>query len=201
MKNVYLNAQFMKSAKGYKDAPEDQGSEVAFVGRSNAGKSSALNALTNQNKLAKTSKTPGRTRLLNFFSIDDTRRLVDLPGYGYAKVSAGMKNEWQKSIDEYLQIRESLAGLVLLMDIRHPLTPFDEMILDWCEDAQMPIHVLLTKSDKFKYGRGKSILLDISKKLDQRYSVASCQLFSATKKTGLEDLVARLDHLLDMGVE
>lgn len=191
----------MTSAKGCSDAPEDSGSEVAFVGRSNAGKSSALNALTNQNKLAKISKTPGRTRLLNFFSVGEARRLVDLPGYGYAKVSAGMKNEWQRNIDEYLQIRESLAGLVLLMDIRHPFTPFDEMILDWCEEAQMPIHVLLTKSDKFKYGRGKSIFLDVRKKLDNRYSVVSCQLFSATKKTGLDDLVARLNHMLETGEE
>lgn len=201
MKQLYQNAQFIKSAKGYRDAPKDEGRELAFVGRSNSGKSSAINALTNQSKLAKTSKTPGRTQLLNFFRLDDDRRLVDLPGYGYAKVSAETRNDWQSCIDEYLQYRESLVGLVLLMDVRHPLTPFDEMILDWCEAAQMPVHVLLTKADKFKYGRSKSILLDVGKMLAQRYSVATCQLFSATKKSGLDELVERLDQLLDVKAE
>ncbi|MFK0569729.1 ribosome biogenesis GTP-binding protein YihA/YsxC, partial [Endozoicomonas sp.] len=127
----YRQATFYKSAAKLSQCPESEGREVAFAGRSNAGKSSALNALTGSNKLARTSKTPGRTQLLNFFTIQEDIYLVDLPGYGYAKVPVAMKKEWQHHMNDYLERREALVGLVLLMDIRHPMKEFDQMMLNW----------------------------------------------------------------------
>jgi GTP-binding protein len=159
----YRRAQFLKSAPTLKECPPDKGAEVAFAGRSNAGKSSAINTLTNNSKLARTSKTPGRTQLLNFFSLDEERRLVDLPGYGFAKVPLAVKNEWQQHLDAYLSARQSLRGLVLLMDIRHPLQPFDTLLLEWAARGRMPVHTLLTKADKLTYGAGKTTLLQVQK--------------------------------------
>ena len=132
--------------------PNDDGCEIAFAGRSNAGKSSAINTLTRNKGLARTSKTPGRTQLINFFQLDEGKRLVDLPGYGYAKVPIAMKRKWDKHLAEYLQLRQSLAGLILLMDIRHPLQEFDLQMLNWAAQAGLPVHILLTKSDKLKRG-------------------------------------------------
>ena len=148
----YPTASFIISAPTLALCPDDTGAEVAFAGRSNAGKSSAINALTQQNALARTSRTPGRTQLINFFSVmnDESRRLVDLPGYGYAKVPEAVKLEWQKHLAEYLRNRFSLRGLVLLMDVRHPLTEFDQMMLDYADQRGMPVHILLTKADKLK---------------------------------------------------
>ncbi|MFT0211427.1 ribosome biogenesis GTP-binding protein YihA/YsxC [Pseudomonas sp. F1_0610] len=179
-------ASFLISAARVEQCPPDEGLEIAFAGRSNAGKSSALNTLTHAN-LARTSKTPGRTQLLNFFTLDQQRRLVDLPGYGYAKVPIPLKQHWQKHLEAYLSSRESLAGLVLLMDIRHPLTPFDCMMLDWAQSSDMPLHILLTKADKLTFGAAKNELLKVQKEINSRWGDnVSIQLFSATKRTGIE---------------
>lgn len=193
----YRRAQFLKSAPTLRECPPDAGAEVAFAGRSNAGKSSAINTLTGNGKLARTSKTPGRTQLLNFFSLDDEHRLVDLPGYGFAKVPLAVKNEWQKHLDEYLSARQSLRGLVLLMDIRHPLQPFDKLLLDWATRSHMPVHVLLTKADKLTFGAGKTALLQVQKALAATRGLqATVQLFSAHNGQGLEDLQQHLDRWL-----
>ena len=157
---------------------EDAGAEVAFAGRSNVGKSSAINRLTSQRTLARTSKTPGRTQLLNFFQLDEERRLVDLPGYGYAKVAKSTRNEWQQHLDHYLSERQALVGLVLMMDIRHPLKDFDLLMLEWSAQANMPIHILMTKADKLKFGAAKSTLLQVKKQLKDHPAPLSLQLFS-----------------------
>lgn len=193
----YRRAQFLKSAPTLRECPPDRGSEVAFAGRSNAGKSSAINTLTGNSKLARTSKTPGRTQLLNFFSLDDARRLVDLPGYGFAKVPLAVKNEWQQHIDEYLSKRQSLRGLVLLMDIRHPLQPFDTLLLDWAARSEMAVHVLLTKADKLTYGAAKTALLQTQKTMAARKGLkVTAQLFSAHNGQGLEELQLHLNTWL-----
>ncbi|MBO3276109.1 ribosome biogenesis GTP-binding protein YihA/YsxC [Pseudomonas schmalbachii] len=180
-------ATFLISAAKVNQCPEDNGLEVAFAGRSNAGKSSALNALTHAN-LARTSKTPGRTQLLNFFRLDDERRLVDLPGYGYAKVPIPLKLHWQQHLEAYLSSRNCLAGVVLLMDIRHPLTDFDRMMLDWAQASRLPIHVLLTKADKLAFGAAKNALLKVQREVQQGWGdVATLQLFSAPKRQGVEE--------------
>ncbi|WP_169392224.1 MULTISPECIES: ribosome biogenesis GTP-binding protein YihA/YsxC [Psychrobacter] len=181
--------EFMLSAPTFKLCPADSGREVAFAGRSNAGKSSAINALTNQRQLARSSKTPGRTQMINFFSVGDTlARLVDLPGYGYAAVPLEMKKEWQVELEEYLVSRESLAGLVLLTDIRHPLKFFDEQMLHWAKDGELPVHLLLTKADKLKYGAAKNTLLQTRQALKKLGLNCSIQLFSALKKEGIDEL-------------
>lgn len=193
----YRRARFLTSAPGLRQCPPDSGVEVAFAGRSNAGKSSAINALTGQRKLARTSKTPGRTQLLNFFALDDeSRRLVDLPGYGFAQVPLAVKEEWQRNLDEYLTSRESLRGLVLLMDIRHPLQPFDTHMLAWAQRSDMPVHVLLTKADKLNFGAAKSALLSVRSKLPRAAHPTTIQLFSALSNNGLEELQQRLDDWL-----
>ncbi|MDX5371058.1 MAG: ribosome biogenesis GTP-binding protein YihA/YsxC [Pseudomonadaceae bacterium] len=181
-------ATFLVSAAKVDQCPDDQGLEVAFAGRSNAGKSSALNTLTHAS-LARTSKTPGRTQLLNFFRLDDERRLVDLPGYGYAKVPIPLKQHWQKHLEAYLGSRESLCGLILLMDIRHPLTEFDCMMLDWAKASGMPLHILLTKADKLAFGAAKNALLKVRQAIRKDWGdeVASIQLFSAPKRMGVEE--------------
>ena len=153
----YNSARYSTSANKLDQCPPDEGAEVAFAGRSNAGKSSAINALTQQNQLARVSKTPGRTQLINFFDLNlEGMRLVDLPGYGYAKVPLALKQHWQKHLDAYLQHRECLRGVVLVMDIRHPMKEFDQMMVDWCAATGVPLHVLLTKSDKLKKGPAQS---------------------------------------------
>ena len=192
----YNIAQFLKSVPDPKLAPDDCGREVAFAGRSNAGKSSALNRLTCQKSLARTSKTPGRTQHLVFFGIDEERRLVDLPGYGFAKVPDKVKQEWAASLERYLQNRESLQGLILLMDIRHPLTEFDQKMLHWCLHANMPVHILLTKADKLKRGAAQNILLSVKRDLAE-LPLVSIQLFSATKGTGLDEALEVIDRWLD----
>lgn len=146
--NILHKAQFLKSAAQLSQLPNDNGIEIAFAGRSNAGKSTAINVLTGIKGLAKTSKTPGRTQLINLFAIDDQRRLVDLPGYGYAAVPQAVKERWQQTLSRYLQNRQCLRGLILLMDIRHPLTEFDQHIIQWATSAKLPIYILLTKADK-----------------------------------------------------
>lgn len=190
---LYQRAVFLKSAPSLKHCPEDTGAEVAFVGRSNAGKSSSLNALTHQTGLAKVSKTPGRTQLINFFTLDETRRLVDLPGYGFAKVPIPLKEEWGKSMGVYLEKRQSLKGLVLLMDIRHPFKILDTQLLEWAVQVGRPVHVLLTKADKLPFGQQKNTLLAVQKQLATMGGELSVQLFSSLKKQGMEELWAKLD--------
>lgn len=195
----YNSAKFLLSASKLNQCPDDSGAEVAFAGRSNAGKSSAINTLTNNKKLARTSKTPGRTQLINFFSLNvDNTRLVDLPGYGYAKVPVAMKEHWQKHLDQYLQQRYSLRGVVLVMDIRHPMKEFDHMMVEWCESTQVPLHVLLTKSDKLKRGPAQSTLLSLRKSLKQILGdMVTVQTFSALKADGVDQLKNQLDLWLD----
>ena len=177
------------------------GAEVAFAGRSNAGKSSAINALTGNRKMAKTSKTPGRTQLINFFTLTEELRLVDLPGYGFAKVPLAVKEKWQRHLEDYLRNRQTLKGLVLLMDCRHPLQDFDRMMLDWAQNSNMPVHVLLTKSDKLKNGPAQSTLLSVRKELTATYNVATVQLFSSTKRSGLDQLMLKISEWLQTGAE
>ena len=194
-------ARFLISAAKVDQCPPDQGLEVAFAGRSNAGKSSALNTLTHAN-LARTSKTPGRTQLLNFFSLDEGRRLVDLPGYGYAKVPIPLKQHWQHHLEAYLSSRESLVGLVLMMDIRHPLTDFDRLMLDWSSAGHMPLHILLTKADKLAYGAAKNALLKVRQEIRKGWGDdVSIQLFSAPKRQGVEEAQAVLARWLQLGEE
>lgn len=193
----YSRARFLQSAPSLSQCPADEGVEVAFAGRSNAGKSSALNALTRQKKLARISKTPGRTRLINFFDLEKNRRLVDLPGYGYAKVPVSMKREWDRNLADYLQRRTSLRGLVLLMDIRHPLQEYDWQMIHWALGADLALHVLLTKADKLKYGPARSTLLQVQRTLEAaQLGGFTLQTFSALKHTGLDALEAFLDQCL-----
>ena len=192
---------FLISAAKLSQCPDDTGGEVAFAGRSNAGKSSAINCLTGNKKLARTSKTPGRTQLLNFFSVSDSSRLVDLPGYGFAKVPEKIKRDWNRLMENYLKYRQSLRGLILLMDCRHPLQPFDQQMLAWAMAAQMPTHILLTKSDKMKRGPAKAALLAVSSKIEVYGGLTSVQLFSAEKNTGLSELIETLSFWLTIDSE
>lgn len=193
----YKSVSFLTSAPSIKQCPADTGREIAFAGRSNAGKSSAINTLTRTKGLARISKTPGRTQLINFFELGADRRLVDLPGYGYAKVPIAMKREWDKHLAEYLQMRQSIAGLVLLMDIRHPLQEFDQQMLNWAAQAGLPVHILLTKADKLKRGPAQSALLMVERHLrdmDPGCTLLSAQTFSSLKNQGLPELESVLNH-------
>lgn len=184
----FNSARFLISASRLEECPPDHGSEVAFAGRSNAGKSSAINCITTNGKLARTSKTPGRTRLINFFSLNrENCRLVDLPGYGYAKVSRDMKDDWQQHLGHYLNDRRCLRGLVLVMDIRHPLTDFDQMMVEWCEHNNLPLMILATKADKLKFGQAKTAMMGISRKLEAFQCVEHLIMFSATSKRGVDE--------------
>lgn len=193
----FRKAQFLISAATVAQCPSDHGNEVAFAGRSNAGKSSAINRLTGNSKLARTSKTPGRTRLLNFFSLSEQQRLVDLPGYGYAKVPEAMKLEWERQLEAYLMHRRSLRGLVLLMDVRHPLQAFDRTFIEWGAASAMPMQIVLTKADKLKKGPAKNQLLGVRKDLQGYGDLVSVQLFSALKGDGKEQLQGRLEQWLN----
>ena len=195
----YQSVKFLMSAPSLGDSPSDLGSEVAFTGRSNAGKSSAINTLTGVKSLARTSKTPGRTQLINFFEINPKMRLVDLPGYGYAKVPRRVKENWGIKVNEYLRHRQSLAGLILLIDIRHPLHTFDLQILVWAIHAGVPVHALLTKCDKVSKSQANNALLSVVqelKHLDPTEELLSSQIFSSTKGIGITELKETLDHWL-----
>jgi GTP-binding protein len=197
--NLYSKAVFLKSAARVDQLPPDVGYEVAFAGRSNAGKSSALNCLTSIKNLARTSKTPGRTQLINLFSLDDERRLVDLPGYGYAKVPLQVKLEWQKHLAHYLEVRESLKGLILLMDVRHPLKDLDQMMVDWSLNRELPVHILLTKSDKLSRSEVKNTVLKVRRHYELANHLVSVQSFSSLKKEGLDELIALLNNWFELG--
>jgi len=184
---LFQNATFYISAHHLSDLPPPVGVEVAFAGRSNAGKSSALNTLANHNRLAYVSKQPGRTQLINFFSLGKDQFLVDLPGYGYAKVPAEMRAHWQMTLSNYLSHRNTLFGLVLVMDCRHPLTPLDRQMLDWFSPSNKPIHVLLTKSDKLSRNAASQTLQTVKKELQSTWGNCTIQLFSSLKKQGVEE--------------
>ncbi len=197
----YRRASFLTSAARLDQAPPDRGWEVAFAGRSNSGKSSAINRLCDQKALARTSKTPGRTQLLNFFALDGERRLVDLPGYGYAKVSTGIKREWQGALATYLERRQCLRGVVLLMDVRHPLKEHDAQLIEWAVHIGLPVHAVLTKVDKLKYGAAKQTLLATRRRLAGFGAAVSTQLFSATRGDGLAEAYATLDRWFGLSPE
>jgi GTP-binding protein len=185
--SINLNkATFTISAPDIRRLPADTGVEVAFAGRSNAGKSSALNTLTRINGLARTSKTPGRTQLINVFEIASDHRLIDLPGYGFAKVPLEMKKKWQKALGEYLEKRECLKGLVVLMDIRHPLKDLDMDLIQWAADSDLPVLALLTKSDKLSQGKASAEVLKVKKALATLNADIKVQAFSSLKKTGVD---------------
>ena len=203
--NWLRQAEFLMSAPKLSICVEDTGYEIAFAGRSNAGKSSAINAITNQKQLARASKRPGRTQMINFFSLGNPdQRLVDLPGYGYAAVPEAMKLVWQKELENYLIHRKSLQGLVLLMDIRHPLQHFDIMMLEWAHSRRLFVHVLLTKSDKLNRGPASKVLLEVQQQLKKMNLNFSIQLFSSMNKEGLEELASvmagRLNYTLDQTI-
>ena len=191
--SAYPDAEFLTSAHDASQFVEDSGVEVAFAGRSNAGKSSAINKIVNRRNFARTSKSPGRTQLINFFSLRPGRRLVDLPGYGYARVARSVRDHWRELLEDYFQSREALVGTVLLVDSRRLLGDFDRMMLDWCAEIGCPVHVLLTKADKLKNREASRALAAVQHELG---GTATVQLFSATKGTGLEQARERLEALL-----
>lgn len=193
--NPYRSARYVVSAHQLKQLPGDSGFEVAFAGRSNAGKSSAINTLTDQKSLARTSKTPGRTQQIVIFEIDHERRIADLPGYGYAKVPVKLRDHWRQVMEQYFNQRRSLKGVVLVMDIRHPMRPFDEQMLHWTHACHVPCHVLLTKADKLKRGPAQSTLLKVRKQLPDN---ATAQVFSAPGRQGLDVLIRQLNQWYDI---
>lgn len=195
--NPFRIARYLMGAAKLSQLPPDQGVEVALAGRSNAGKSTALNAITDQKSLAKTSKTPGRTQLINLFRLDDASRLTDLPGYGFAKVSKDVKKQWQATLSAYLQKRQCLKALVVFMDIRHPLKETDKQMINWAINAELAVHVVLSKADKLKSGARKSALLAANKQLMRISGDISSQVLSATSKLGVEELIDKLKTWYD----
>jgi GTP-binding protein len=202
---LFNRAEYLCSAMNSAQLPADQGYEVAFVGRSNVGKSSAINSITRQKSLARTSKTPGRTQQIIFFGLSVHQRLVDLPGYGFAKVPLAVKQQWQQLVAHYLQHRESLQGVMLLIDSRHPLLESDWQTVHWCQTASLPVHILLTKADKLSYGKSKTVLQQVQRQLDHLSIPMSVQLFSATKALGIDTAQQHLaqwlafSHVLEDG--
>ena len=191
--SLYPDACFIKSANAFDQFPPDAGVEVAVAGRYNAGKSSAINVIVNRRQFAHTSKTPGRTQLVNFFKLGEDQRLVDLPGYGYARVSDAMRQHWGELLSVYFENRRSLNGLLLVVDIRRRLTDYDRQMMSFAEEVELPIHVLLTKADKLKRGQIATSVLEEQKELSNRTTV---QAFSATKRQGENEARAKLDEFL-----
>lgn len=189
----FPSIEFLTSSWQPHQFPADEGAEVAFAGRSNAGKSSALNAITGRKDLARTSKTPGRTQLINFFSLDGGRRLADLPGYGYAKVPEKMRQHWRELMSKYVETRASLAGLVIVMDARRPLTDFDVQMIEWSQANGLDVHLLLTKADKLNRGESTATLRAVRDAVNE---VATAQLFSAVAKTGVDEARGRVLSML-----
>lgn len=196
----FNQAQFTTSAATLSACPPESLAEVAFAGRSNAGKSSAINTITGQTRLARISKTPGRTQLINFFALEAGRHLVDLPGYGFAKVPLAVKDKWQRELERYLREREALVGLILLSDIRHPLKEFDRMMIDWAVQSELPMHILLTKSDKLKRGAAQNTLLAVRRELAPLNNI-SVQLFSSLKNVGVDEARTKLSEWLAVADE
>lgn len=196
--SIFQNISFFTSVNNLQTLPSPLGSEVAFAGRSNSGKSSAINTLTNRGKLAYVSKTPGRTQLINFFKLEGELFLVDLPGYGFAKVPLAVRQHWELLLSEYLQTRSNLSGLVLIMDVRHPLKPLDIQMLDWFVPTGKPVHILLTKSDKLSRQKTKLVLDQVNKFLRVSYPQCSAQLFSSLSKQGIEEVTDVISQWLDL---
>lgn len=194
----YHKTHFVISAPDITHLPADEGIEVAFAGRSNAGKSSALNTLTNQKSLARTSKTPGRTQLINLFRVEDNLHLVDLPGYGYAEVPEEMKRKWQRALGEYLQKRNCIKGLVVLMDIRHPLKELDQQMVQWAVDVELPVLILLTKADKLASGARKAQLNMVREAILPFQGDVQVEVFSSLKKIGIDKLRLKLDEWFNL---
>lgn len=200
---IYRRVKFILSAPtmaALAPAP-DEGYEIAFVGRSNVGKSSAFNTLMDHNGLARTSKTPGRTQAINLFEVDETRRLADLPGYGYAKVGGATRKSWGVVMNEYLNSRECLVGVVLLIDIRHPLKETDRTMLAWGEQSGIPIHLLLTKADKLSRNKANQALFALRDEMSHSFMAATAQTFSSLKKTGVDEALAKLDEWFELDDE
>jgi GTP-binding protein len=197
-------SQFMLGAAHARQFPADSGWEVAVAGRSNAGKSSAINVITGIRGLARISKTPGRTREINFFQIDEERRLVDLPGYGYARVPVAVRQAWQRLIEDYFRGRQCLRGVMVVMDCRHPLTEFDRQMLEWCGHARLPVHLLLTKADKLSRGAAMAVLHQVRGQLAKLYKEnkenkeVTVQLFSALKRSGVVEAHETLARWLEL---
>ncbi len=200
MGSIYHQASFTQSASAFSNLPEELGFEVAFAGRSNSGKSSTINRLCNQKSLARTSKTPGRTQLINFFALPEGRFLVDLPGYGYAKVPEQIKKQWQSLMQDYLTQRWTLKGLVIVMDVRHPFKPNDWVMIDWARKKGVSVHIILNKVDKLKRGAAKQAFFSAEKLLNDKVGEGGCsiQLFSAGSGAGLEQLEGKLDIWLGL---
>lgn len=198
MSQPFQQTAYLTSAAEPAGFVADEGAEVAFAGRSNAGKSSAINVITGQKRLARTSKTPGRTQLVNFFRIDDRHRLVDLPGYGYARVPERVRRQWRTLMEGYFGERRSLAGLVIVMDARRPLTEFDAQMLDWAAARDCAVHVLLTKADKLSRGAAGNTLLGVRRELGD---LATVQLFSALTRTGVDEARTAVANLLGLACE
>ncbi|VAW87444.1 GTP-binding protein EngB [hydrothermal vent metagenome] len=205
----YNKAEFLNGIARLSQLPEDVGYEVAFAGRSNVGKSSALNAITNRRALARTSKTPGRTQQINLFTLDVERRLADLPGYGFAKVPNSVKKQWYALLETYLQTRASLRGIIVFMDVRRPFMEFDVRMLDWCTESGVPTYIVLTKSDKLKRGPALAMVNTVKKRVIEEYGVITprngglpeaikVQLFSSLKKEGVAEVHAQLDYWLSI---
>lgn len=194
---IFEKAHYTTSATKAAELPHDEGAEVAFIGRSNAGKSSAINVITGVNGLARTSSTPGRTQMINFFEIDDQHRLVDLPGYGFAKTTMANRARWDQMIHDYFETRQSLKGLVLAMDSRHPLKSQDQEMISWCAESDLPLHILLTKADKLSKDQQKKALFSVQK-WSAHFEGAniSMQLFSALKKVGVMEAREKLTEWL-----
>ena len=198
MNNTYFNnAKFIGSYPSTEDLPVDQGSEIAFCGRSNCGKSSILNALTNNKKLAKTSKTPGRTQSINVFEIKSNSdfKIIDLPGYGYAKVSKKMRASWGQEIEKYLMTRQCLNALCIIMDIRHPFKEDDESLIDWCESKDLPMILLLNKADKLSKSQIAKTVLNATKELNKLSTEHFVIPVSATKKTGINLVLEKINEM------
>jgi GTP-binding protein len=198
MINPFKQATFLQSAAELNQLPKDTGHEIAFVGYSNAGKSSAINTITNIKNLARTSKTPGRTQLLNFFKLDYNNRLVDLPGYGYAKVAKTTSHHWQELINHYLEIRKCLHGIILIMDIRHPLKELDNFIIHWAMDYNLPIHILLTKADKLSRNEISKTLKLIETTFKLPNPLITTQAFSSFNHHGLDQARHKIAEFLNL---
>ena len=192
----YPDARFITSANAPHQFVADTGVEVAVAGRSNAGKSSAINIIVNRRQFARTSKSPGRTQLVNFFSLRENQRLVDLPGYGYARVSDAMRDHWGELLSDYFRSRQSLQGLLLIVDIRRQLKDYDRQMMAFAEEVNLPAHILLTKADKLKKGQAATALLQVQKELDER---ATVQQFSALNRQGENAARDTLERFLGTG--
>lgn len=188
--NPFTGTRFVLGAHELTQLPPDEGREIAVAGRSNVGKSSVINTITGKAGLARTSKTPGRTRQLNCYAIDPRHRLIDLPGYGYARVPEKVRRHWGNILQAYFSRRRSLCGLFLIMDVRHPLRPYDTQMLDWCRSARLPVHIILNKADKLSRGAADRVLQSVRKELAD--GTPSVQLFSASKKAGVKEARERL---------